>query len=541
MPYQPELTGLPYAMQLNPDTGLPEIRVSIGSGIDITGTVNIPGTVTVSSTPADPIHTHITEVGTSGILTTAYMPVGGTVTVQDGGGSLTVDGSVNIGTMPEVEIKNDSGNPISVSKNNSTNSESNPIFVKGTSDTSFFSPMQSDAFGRLRVSNPETLYDSFNTYQDNDSLTVYTAGGGSSAHDANGSTVLMSVGTANGDEVVRETSKVFAYQPGKSLQILQTFCLSPSQTNLRQRIGYFDTSNGFYLQLNNSTLSFVRRSKSTGAVTELTVNQANWNVDTLLGSGPSGKTLQKDKAQIMFIDIEWLGVGSVRMGFVIDGVYCLAHVWNHANHTADSINYLNTTTTYMGTACLPLRSEITNTGVTTASSGLRVICATVISEGGYVIKGRARTGGHDIASPYSLTSSNTFYPVLSIRLKSTRLGAIVLPREFSLGLGANTTFQYKIYARAITTNGTWTDPGSDSMVEYKTNGLAISSGTLVRQGYIVSSNQSSGGISLGDVGFLFQLERNTFTGTAYEFVIAVATTSNTSPSVWASIGWEEIT
>jgi hypothetical protein len=195
----------------------------------------------------------------------------------------------------------------------------------------------------------------------------------------------------------------------------------------------------------------------------------------------------------------------------------------------------------MGTACLPLRSEITNTGVTTASSGFRVICATVISEGGYVIRGKAKTGGHDIALPYSLASANTFYPVLSIRLKSTRLGAIVLPREFSLGLGANTTFQYKIYARAITSNGTWTDPGSDSVVEYKTDGLAISSGTLVRQGYIVSSNQSSGGISLGDVGFLFQLERNTFTSTAYEFVIAVATTSNTSPSVWASIGWEEIT
>lgn len=541
MPYQPELTGLPYAMQLNPITGLPEIRVNVGGGIDISGTVNIPGTVTVSSTPELPVHTHVTEVGTSGILTTAYMPVGGTVTVQDGGGSLTVDGSVNIGTMPEVEIKNDSGNPISVSKNGTTNSESNPIFVKGTSDTSFFSPMQSDAFGRLRVSNPETLYDNFNTYQDNESLTVYTAGSGSTTHDANGSTVLMSVTTANGDEVIKESSRVFAYQPGKSLEVLQTFCLSPAQTNLRQRVGYFDTNNGFYLQLNGSTMSFVRRSKSTGAVTELVVNQADWNVDTLLGTGPSGKTLQKDKAQIMFIDIEWLGVGSVRMGFVIDGVFCLAHVWHHANHTADSINYLNTTTTYMGTACLPIRAEITNTGVTAASSGLRVICASVISEGGYTIKGRPRAAGHDIASPYTLAAQNTFYPVLSIRLKSTRLGAIALPKEFSLGLGANTTFQYKIYTKAITTGGSWTDPNSSSTVEYNTAPTAISSGVVVKTGYIVSSNQASGGIPLGDVGFLYQLERNTFTSRAYELVIAVATTSNTSPSVWAGMAWEEIT
>jgi hypothetical protein len=129
------------AMDYDAD-GKPVLRVDIGSDININGDVNIPGTVTVNSTPADPVHTHITEVGTSGELTTAYLPVGGTVTVNqpvavtDNNGSLTVDGSVSvsnfpatqavtgtfwqatqpvsIASLPEVEIKNDAGNPITI-------------------------------------------------------------------------------------------------------------------------------------------------------------------------------------------------------------------------------------------------------------------------------------------------------------------------------------------------------------------------------------------------------------------------------------------
>jgi hypothetical protein len=90
---EPNTSDLTMAMAYDVD-GKPVLRVDIGSDININGNVNIPGTVTVNSTPADPVHTHITEVGTSGILAVPYMPIGGTVTVQDGGGSITVDGTV---------------------------------------------------------------------------------------------------------------------------------------------------------------------------------------------------------------------------------------------------------------------------------------------------------------------------------------------------------------------------------------------------------------------------------------------------------------
>ena len=57
------------------------VRTGFVGNIVISGNVNVPGTITVESTPDNPVHSHITEVGTSGILTVPYMPIGGNVAV----------------------------------------------------------------------------------------------------------------------------------------------------------------------------------------------------------------------------------------------------------------------------------------------------------------------------------------------------------------------------------------------------------------------------------------------------------------------------
>ena len=212
--------------------------------------------------------------------------------------------------------------------------------------------MAIDAFGRQRVSEPLTLFDSSHRYRDNGLWATSTASGGTAVFSTNEGLVNLNVNTTSGSQVLRETFKVFSYQPGKSLLVFNTFVMAPAQTNLRQRVGYFGTDNGIYLQLNNQTLSFVERSLVTGIVTESVVNQSAWNVDTLDGSGPSGVVLDITKAQILFMDIEWLGEGTVRVGFIIDGVFLLCHKFNHANLI---------TSTYITTASLPFRYEITNT------------------------------------------------------------------------------------------------------------------------------------------------------------------------------------
>ena len=123
------------------------------------------------------------------------------------------------------EIKNDVGNPIPVSKDTSTNSDTNPIFVKGTSDSSFFAPTQSDAFGRLRVSNPFTLFDGSLRFSDNAfKWDQVDTGAGTSTFLPNESSILMA--TTGAGSAIRQSKQVFSYQPGKSLLSMLTFAMN---------------------------------------------------------------------------------------------------------------------------------------------------------------------------------------------------------------------------------------------------------------------------------------------------------------------------
>ena len=397
--------------------------------------------------------------------------------------------------------------------------------------TSGAAPTANDAFGRLRVSNPFTLFESFRLYNDNQKFNNYTASGGAISVDTNAGLILHDVGTTSGAKAFRETTKVFAYQPGKSLLIMQTFCLNPAKTNLRQRAGYFDDNNGVFLELDGNQLSFRIRTKTSGTISYETATQADWNIDKLDGTGTSTRVLDITKAQIMWIDMEWLGVGTVRCGFVIDGEFITVHHFHHANLT---------TGTYMSTACLPVRIELENTGTTDSSSQLKSICSTVVSEGGYALVGRPQSIGHPISTSYTLTTKDTLYPVVSIRLKSGRNNAIVLPNDFGIGVNANANFRYQLISRAITSGGSWVSAGANSSVEYNLTATSITNGTVLEQGYIMATNQSSTGPSMSKFPFSYQLERDTFTSTMFEFVIALEVSVNTTPC-YASINWEEIT
>jgi hypothetical protein len=430
-----------------------------------------------------------------------------------------------------VEIKNDSGNPIPVSKDSNVNSFTNPIYVAGAFNASFYDRSQLDAFGRLRISNPVTLFDSFHRYQDNGSFATAVNGGSSATnYNANQGLIDLTIGTASGDYVYRETKRVFAYQPGKSLLIFTTFVMNPAVANLRQRVGYFGVQNGFYFQLDNSTLSFVKRSYITGSVVNTAVNQSNWNLDTLDGTGRSGVTLDTTKAQILVIDMEWLGVGSVRMGFVIDGQIIYCHAFHHAN-LIDS--------TYITTACLPLRLEIENTGATSINSTLKQICSTVISEGGYEIRGRPRSIGTLPNNAINLPTAGTFHPVISIRLKANTPDCIVIPTSYSaLGVDAG-NYSYRLVRDATITGGTWVAM-ANSNIEYNITANSMSGGVALETGFFSSTNQSTGSVPVQEDSFRYQLERDSFTSTYYTFTLAIAPNGSNDDAL-AALNWQEIT
>lgn len=409
----------------------------------------------------------------------------------------------------------------------SSGSSSDPINVT-------LPAVASDAFGRQRVSEPLTLFDSSHRYADNGLWSTATATGGTAVFNTDQGLVDLNVTAASGSSVVRETIKVFSYQPGKSLLVLNTFVMSPAKTGLTQRVGYYGDENGLYVELEDSTLRFVKRTLVSGSVTEIPVDQANWNGDKLNGTGASGITIDITKAQIFWMDIEWLGVGSVRMGFVINGQFIVCHTFQHANILAS---------TYITTASLPLRYEIENTAATTGASTLKQICSTVISEGGYQLKGIQQSAGTSITSARTFAVAGTYYPIVGIRLKSTRLDAIVVSTAVSLlGLGNGKNYQWRILNGATISGGLWVDAGADSAVQYNLTGTSATGGRILASGFVNSSNQGSPSINiLKEALFANQLERNGLTGTALELVIemAVATTSG-GEGAYASIDWEEI-
>ena len=392
-----------------------------------------------------------------------------------------------------------------------------------------------DAFGRLRTSSPMTLFDSSHRYKDNNLWSTLSANGGSVSFNPPQGLMELNVTNTAGASAIRETTKVFSYQPGKSLLVMNTFVMASSATNLRQRVGYFGDQNGIYFQLDDGNISFVERSLVTGSVTESVISRSNWNGDKLDGTGSSGIVLDITKAQILWSDIEWLGVGTVRVGFCINGQFIVCHSFHHAN-IIDS--------TYITTASLPLRYEIINKAATGGSKTLKQICSTVISEGGYELRGLQQAVSIPITAPRTFAVAGTFYPIISIRLKTTpdRLDAIIILTALSiLGGGNGIDYNWQVRASGTTTGGSWVDAGADSAVQYNITGTSYAGGRILASGFLNASNQASPNLDiLKEALFKFQLERNNLTKTPFELTLVAASGTTNNSAMFASMDWEEI-
>lgn len=324
-----------------------------------------------------------------------------------------------------------------------------------------------DAFGRQRVSQPFTLFDSVLRHGKNAEVWNETISSGTSEHLINESSVLMTV-TASGDSILRRTRKRFPYQPGKGLNVLQSFAGSTPQAGIIQELGLFDNSNGIILRASGTTVQFVIRSSTTGSPVETVVDQSAWNIDT-------APWLNFAKTNIFTADLEWLGVGRVRCGFVLDGEYYYCHEFNHAN-SLDAV--------YMTTAVLPLSYTIRATA--TASGSMKQICSTVASEGGYEPAGAIYTIGRG-ASNFASISSETM--VAAIRMASGRTDNVILPSQVDASLGGkqndNVVAEWRMRLNP-TVSGTWLSaPNGRGNVQVMSSGT-FSGGTVINAGLVSS-------------------------------------------------------
>lgn len=394
-----------------------------------------------------------------------------------------------------------------------------------------FSSFRTDLFGRIKTSEPFTLFDSSHRYKENTDFSDITETGGTVTYNANQSTSLLNVTTTSGSKVYRESRRVFPYQPGKSLQVMQTFVFAPAQANLRQRAGYFSRQNGFYLEQDGTSVYLVKRSYATGSIVETRVAQADWNVDPLNGSGPSDLVLDLSKAQILWSEYEWLGVGSVRIGFAIDGFFIPVHVFNHANRI-DSV--------YMTTASLPVRYEIENTGATSVASTMKQICATVMSNGGYERKTEDWTASRVTA----VAVANDFYPIASIRMASGRTDSVIVPSALSVVTTSDGVYEWALFRNATVNAGTWSPhTPSTGNVEYNISATSMNAGTEVMSGLIYSTNQAGGSIDLNDGFYRWDLQlgrTNADTPVSDTLTLGVRAPGLNNKLVVGSISWNDL-
>ena len=325
---------------------------------------------------------------------------------------------------------------------------------------------QVDAFGRIRQSVPYTLFDSHNLLNKNSKFDESLSGNGTVTYDSSISQVNMNVTSTSGDEVIRQSYRHFSYQPGKSFLIMNTFVMSPAKENLRQRVGFFN-NDGVYLEQDGTDVYLVLRNGGT----DTRIPQNEWNVNKLNGTDDIKVTLDLTKAQILWTDIEWLGVGSVRTGFVINGQFVVAHVFHNANINDGA---------YMTTPNLPIRYEITNTGNTTGSSVLGQICSTVISEGGY----DARAIQHVVGSTSLVgVTVGTAYTNL-VTIKMSQSGAVVVPAGADILNISNTDFEWALFKNA-TPSSALTYTSYTNNVEYSVTTTEFSNtGTRIAGGYM---------------------------------------------------------
>lgn len=388
-----------------------------------------------------------------------------------------------------------------------------------------------DAFGRVRISQPYTLFENANRFGlSNNKWSVANTGTTSTTFNANTGCVELTVGTASGDSIIRETQRVFPYQPGKSLLILNTGTMNEPKANLVQRIGYFGANNGIFFEQDGANTYIVLRSSVTGNTVDTRIEQSNWSVDKFDGSGPSNHVLDISKSQIFWSDIEWLGVGSVRSGFIIDGQIHVAHVFHHANKITD---------TYMTTASLPIRYEIKNTGITTSNSTLCQICSSIISEGGYNQVTLSRSASNPITGK-NIGTTGVVIPMVSIRLRPERRDAIVLPYAMDLyGLQA-TAFKFTIIVGGTLTNPNWQITDSESSVEYDIAATAITGGEIFHQGIFRGQAQVDTLFLNDHFNHTLQLRRTLNEANGVIFTVAIEATTQNDDAV-VSLAWQEHT
>jgi hypothetical protein len=414
--------------------------------------------------------------------------------------------------------------------------------------------MALDAFGRLRTSDNFTTFNYYpsemtsNTNLDIDVWVSNQTGGAQTYNSYN--YINMPISGSGVTYSLRTTKQPMIYQPGKSRLIFMTGVLMttvpPPSGTAFSHMGIFTVDNpsptppsnpvisqGTYLSTNGINLYWEDKIQNVNPSNS--VVQSSWNIDTFNGSGPSGKTLTVANAAenlLIVIDQEWLGVGRIRCGFIIDGVIYYAHQFLHNNMTYQ----------YTNTPRLNLSYYIVGNSV----NSMRQMCSTHIIEGGYFTTGRLNSVNTPLSNFVTLNSTNNFV-LLALKIQSSFPVSTFFIKGISLYYtgGSGRYAQYTI--QLFSTNGsigalTGAAPSfsslSNSSIEYYIgNGTVYvsTSGIIIGSGYVDSSSNISGSLSEFDSLQTHQL----FTKYDTLIITGIASSGGTPGTMGASVNFIE--
>jgi len=351
-------------------------------------------------------------------------------------------------------------------------------------NTGLTNDAQLDAFGRLPVSSPQTLFDAQFTYDLQPLLYERVISNGATStitHDSTNRRAKISfVSTPTGNNCYLQSYEHFRYQPGKAQQIFITFNFGANVANVIDIAQYGDLTNAFRFQRNGGILYFSLISATSAG--DQDVAQSSWNVDKMDGTGASGFTLDMTKTQILVIDFQALYVGRVRFGFDVDGIVYWCHEFLNAN---------SETYPYIQTANLPIMVGMFSSGGT-VTKDLYFSCSSVISMGGV-----DETVGYGFNTPdTTVTAGNaTRTHLVSLRPKTTFNSITNRTKLFEIEIeilvtGNSPVFYELCIGQAFSVAPTYADVNATySANEYGTGGTLSGNPTIViDSGYIPASN-----------------------------------------------------
>ena len=451
------------------------------------GTYTIPATDYLLWAASDNI---ITEMGT------------GDIVVNDGSFDLSISDGTDL-------IKGIF--PTSIDVNTS---QTNPLTVK---------PSNVDAFGRTRVSEVNTMFDyNFSKIVDLDLYwDVKLESGATAVHIPEHAHYELNVTNTIGSKATLKSRRHMEYHTGKSHIAYFTGNPHSIQAGMRKRLGLFTGEDGYFFELNSTGGHVVVRNDST----DIVIDQVDFNGDKLDGTGASGITVDSTKQQLFFIELQWLGSGFVRFGYILDGGQ---HVVLHTHYVGNVKEH-----PFTATAVLPFRIEVECVATALAADKVEVTCFSYMYEGKVHSPVKVRDWDSGLTT---ITVNGTQQAIFGIRVNPSYGESAIKMLESTINLvSGNSEVRWQLLHN-VTFTGTpaWsTETNSIAQTLTSPGAVSYSGGYKTLSGFVNVGASTILNLSLSDVVLGHSID-----GDMDCFLLVVETVSSNSKAV-SDVHWEE--